>query len=72
MKNKPYNLKKTCDNSNIINQLETDAVEYMNKENIPHRCSKRNGKVFILTADFRTDRITYIVEDDKVSSYKWG
>ena len=70
--NSIINSKKSCDNPSILNQLEKDAKEYMTKEKIPHRCKERNGKKFMVTCDVRLDRVTYIVTDDKVSSYVYG
>jgi hypothetical protein len=70
--NNSINANKPCDNPSIQNQLEKDAKEYMTKEKIPHRCKERNGKKFMVTCDVRMDRVTYIVTDDKVSSYVYG
>ena len=50
----------------IIGKIEKEAEKYLNKQGKKIRVTKRDGKPYLGTMDYRPERINVVVESGKI------
>ena len=58
--------------SYILFQMESDAIEYMEHNGINYKCQEKNGRSDTTIYDYNKNRISYIVENDIITSCGYG
>jgi hypothetical protein len=67
---------KSCDPpvelGGYVGCTEDAAKELASQRGFTYRVRKRDGKVFMGTADYRADRVDFVVENGIVTEVHWG
>ena len=71
-KNKTIMEESEVNINDIIGMLLEDAYDHILKTDYTARVVKKDGIAFIITCDFRLDRINLEIENDKVVRFTFG